>query len=87
MRRHPESGLGWTDLSIPSFDAARDACLRLHDAFPHYTFLGWDVGIADDGRFYILEWNGIHPGITSIEATTGPAFDDLGWEDLWKQRP
>jgi hypothetical protein len=86
VTRHPDSGAELEGVTIPSYEAARDACLRLHDGLSHFTFIGWDVGISDDGRFYLLEWNGIHPGIVSIEAAAGPAFTDLGWEDLWRQQ-
>ena len=44
------------------------------------------MGIANDGKLYILELNGVHPGILSIEPVSGPAFADLGWENLWKQQ-
>ncbi len=85
VSEHPESGLALEGVQVPLFEAALETCCRLHDGFPHFTLIGWDVGIANDGRFYILEWNGVHPGIHAIEAASGPAFSDLGWEDLWKQ--
>lgn len=84
VTEHPENGLSWAGLEIPGFERIRDACLRLHDGFPHVTLIGWDVALDRDGDFYVLEWNSIHPGVVFIEANTGPHFADLGWEDLWK---
>jgi hypothetical protein len=33
-----------------------------------------------------MEWNGSFPGIKFHEATQGPCFDDLGWEQLTEER-
>jgi hypothetical protein len=85
VTKHPESGLEWAGLELPGFEAARDACARLHDGIPHVTFIGWDVALERGGGFAILEWNTVHPGIVFIEANTGPQFAEFGWDELWKR--
>ena len=82
---HPDSGLRFEGVVIPSFAQARETCEGLHDAFPHVRVIGWDVGFTIDDDFSILEWNQVHPDLKFTEASRGPDFTGLGWEDLWKE--
>lgn len=83
--RHPDTGVAFGGLVIPGFEAARETCTGLHDRLPHVVVIGWDVAFAADDDFYILEWNAVHPDIKFHEATSGPEFSDLGWEEIWKE--
>lgn len=85
VTEHPDSGEPFAGVVIPRFEAAREACERYHDAFPHASLIGWDVAFTTGDDFVILEWNGRHPDIKFTEANTGPDFGDLGWEKLWRE--
>ena len=85
VTHHPDSGLPFAGEVIPGFAEAREECERLHDAFPHVTVIGWDVGFTTGDDFVILDWNSVHPDLKFTEANSGPDCADLGWEDLWKE--
>lgn len=81
---HPDSGFAFAGQLIPNFPRAIAECERLHRKLPNFAIIGWDVSITEDGEVRIIEWNAGHPDIKFSEATTGPCFSDLGWEDIWK---
>jgi len=68
----------------PHFLEARELVLKLHKKVPHVRCIGWDLVVDADEEVQILEWNGFGNGILFGEATQGPCFADLGWEELWR---
>ncbi|WP_282162209.1 sugar-transfer associated ATP-grasp domain-containing protein [Ulvibacterium marinum] len=81
---HPDTRIAFTNKTIPHFNEAMTLCKELHAKVPYIGSIGWDVAIDGDGEAHILEWNGYHNDIKYSEATQGPCFADLGWEDLWR---
>jgi hypothetical protein len=80
--RHPDSGVSFAGFVLPEWEACKDVALRHHARFPFVRCIGWDVTVDHLGAVKILEWNGGHTGIKISEATQGPCFADLGWQDL-----
>jgi hypothetical protein len=82
---HPDTGVRFAGQVIPCFGDALQLCQALHRSCPHLLCVGWDLCIDASGRPRLLEWNARYNGIKFPEATTGPCFRGLGWEQLWKQ--
>lgn len=83
--KHPDSGFEFANQKIPYFAKAVKKCEKMHEKLPHFSIIGWDVSITQTGDIKAIEWNAQHPGIKITEATTGPSFTNLGWENLWKE--
>ena len=86
LTAHPDSNASFANKKIPRFSDAVDLCLKLHKAIPHFPIIGWDLTVDKYEKIQLLEWNAgsPHPGIGFHQATLGPCFSGLGWEDLWK---
>ena len=83
--RHPDSGEVFGGRVVPCFAAACRVVEALHDKLPQVETIGWDVAVTDDDEILIIEWNAGHADITFTEATIGPSFTGLGWEDRWRR--
>ncbi len=81
---HPDTKTNFKGKIIPNFGEAVQLCKDLHLKAPYIRIIGWDVAIDYLGKVQLLEWNGYHNDIKYSEATQGPCFADLGWEQLWK---
>ncbi|HET6805262.1 MAG TPA: sugar-transfer associated ATP-grasp domain-containing protein [Frateuria sp.] len=81
---HPDTGLGFAGLVVPQFDKALQLCRSLHESCPHMPCLGWDLCIDQDNQPRLMEWNARYNDIKFSEATKGPCFRGLGWENLWR---
>ncbi len=79
---HPDTGVPFENKRIPKFTNAVTTCVELHAKRPQFAIIGWDVAIDRDEKIKIIEWNADHPGIKFSEATTGPCFRGLGWENI-----
>ena len=84
VMEHPDSRVPFKGKKIPCFDAAVALCSKLHAQFPQVECIGWDVAINSTNEINILEWNGYHNDIKFSEATNGPCFKNMGWENIWK---
>lgn len=85
IQYHPDTGFVFANKKIPYFSKAVKVCEKLHQKIPHFTIIGWDISITENGDIKIIELNARHPGIKFSEASTGPCFADLNWQELWKQ--
>ncbi|MGV3652411.1 MAG: sugar-transfer associated ATP-grasp domain-containing protein [Devosia sp.] len=83
--RHPDTGTSFSGRLLPSFVQCVQASREMHGGFPTCQCIGWDWAVDADGRPILMEWNGGHNGHKFPEATTGPCFQGLGWEHLWKR--
>lgn len=81
---HPDTGAPFEGKTIPNFDACIELALELQAKVPFTRCVGWDMTLDKEGRPLVMEWNGAHNDIKFSEATTGPCFTGLGWENLWK---
>jgi hypothetical protein len=81
---HPDTGYVFKDKKIPFFEVAEKTCEDLHNRLGLMGIIGWDICITPTGSVQIMEWNAQYPGINYSEAMTGPNFNGLNWESLWK---
>ncbi|MCI5078605.1 sugar-transfer associated ATP-grasp domain-containing protein [Oricola sp.] len=80
--RHPDSGVEFANRMIPGYSQCVEIATRLQARFPYAYCIGWDFTIDQAGEPQILEWNGGHNGVKFTEATQGPGFGDLQWENI-----
>lgn len=83
---HPDTHATFAGRSIPCFAKAAALCLSWHASFPYLACIGWDVCVDRNQEIKLMEWNGRQNDIKFSEATSGPCFQGLGWENLWKSR-
>lgn len=84
IEHHPDSKTKFDGKRIPEFAQCVSTVLNLHKSIPQVRCIGWDVIPDKDSNIKIMEWNGTWNGIDFAEATQGPCFSGLGWENLWK---
>jgi hypothetical protein len=82
---HPDSQVAFSDQRIPGFQRAVAICEKLHDESPFTTLIGWDIAIDRNSAPLIMEWNQGVAGIALSEASLGPCFKNLGWENVWRK--
>ncbi len=80
--KHPDSKVVFSDKIIPAYDECIRMVLRLHERMPMVRAIGWDVIVDKEGYPKVMEWNGYSNDIKFSEATQGPCFKDLNWEQL-----
>jgi hypothetical protein len=80
--RHPDTGYEYSQKRLPMFKEAVETCIQLHTSVPHFRIIGWDIAISDDERIRLLEWNGALTDVVFHQATLGPCFSGLHWEQL-----
>jgi hypothetical protein len=71
--RHSDTGAPIKGLQVPHWDELKAGLLRLLEALPIFTYVGWDVLVTEDG-FYIIEGNNA-PLVLSLQLT-GPTLSD-----------
>ena len=81
-KTHPAGDVAFAGNIIPNFNTCIETVKKLHRKVPVVRCIGWDITVDNEGNVQILEWNGRHNGIKFGEATQGPCFADLGWEQL-----
>ncbi len=82
---HPDNQEPFAGKVIPNYQECVQKVCELHEKFPFIQSIGWDVIVDTEGAVQVMEWNGAHNDIKFSEATQGPCFKGLGWEDLWKE--
>lgn len=70
---HPDTGAQIKGLTVPRWPELTGALLKLLEALPMFTYVGWDVMVTHDG-FYIIEGNPA-PVVVSLQLTR-PALSD-----------
>lgn len=83
--KHPETKSTFGGNKIPCFDECKNLALSLHERMPYSRCVGWDMIVNENNEVELIECQGINNSITIAEATQGPCFSDLGWENLWKK--
>ncbi|WP_225034854.1 sugar-transfer associated ATP-grasp domain-containing protein [Winogradskyella sp. SM1960] len=84
--KHPDSKVSFHQKTIPYFNKCLEKAIEMHKTIPFMGCLGWDLAVDHLDKIQLIEVNGINNGIKFSEATTGPCFKDLGWNNLWKQK-
>jgi hypothetical protein len=78
--RHPDTAQAFADRALPHLDRCVAMVLNLHARGPQARCVSWDLVVDAEGEVRVLEWEG---GVVSFaEATQGPCFADLGWDQL-----
>ncbi len=82
--RHPDTQVPFAGKTLPAFSECVATAIELHQKMPLSQCIGWDLIPDENGKVKVMEWNGTDNDIKFSEATQGPGFADLGWEQLWR---
>jgi len=82
VHEHPDTKVAFKDLHVPAFQHACDICCVEHARFPSSMYMGWDVAVTADEGIMFFEANTGHADIKFSEASHGPIFAGLGWDQL-----
>lgn len=85
IEKHPDTKYIFKKGKIPHFSKCVDSVLHLHKQMPFSRTIGWDIIIDENDEVKVMEWNGGHNDVKFSEATQGPCYIGLGWENLWKK--
>ena len=85
LQKHSETGVSLSGLQIPKYKEIKLLCEKLHDQNPFFGLIAWDVIVDKKEEIKIMEWNTVTPTYCMDEASIGPHFKGLGFENLWKQ--
>jgi hypothetical protein len=84
IEQHPDTGISFAGNIFPQYEQCVSIVTKLHKRLPAARCVGWDVIVNKSNGIELLEWDGQHNGIKCTEASQGPCFADLGWENLWR---
>lgn len=84
IEKHPDTNFIFKKKQIPNFNDCINSAFYLHKLIPFVRTIGWDMVIDEKENVKVMEWNGTHNDIKFSEATQGPCFSGLGWENLWQ---
>ena len=73
------NGIRFEDVTVPSFDRAREIVRTQAARMSHFKLIGWDFAVAPDGEPVFIEFNVIP---AQDQESTGPTFGDLTDEVL-----
>lgn len=68
------------EFAVPGIVEAKKLVIDLHSKFPHFQLVGWDLGVDQDSKPWIFEWNADHPGILFHQAWLGPVLGQAGFD-------
>jgi hypothetical protein len=81
---HPDHVYAFDGSIVPSFPAAQQTCIHLHQTIPELDLISWDVAIAHDGAPIVLEFNIRRQDVNQSQVCSGPVLkpyidEVLGW--------
>ncbi len=71
---HPNSGLHFETVTIPSFDKIISLIKRAHPMIPDIRMVSWDISVTEDGEPILIEANMGHGGLDFHQMCNGPLF-------------
>ena len=72
---HPDHGYAFDSFVIPSFSAAQQTCIDLHQSIPDLDFISWDVAIDQQGKPVVVEFNVGRQEINTSQVCSGPVLN------------
>ncbi|KKN19502.1 hypothetical protein LCGC14_0945110 [marine sediment metagenome] len=78
---HPDAQIIFANKCIPAYQEVINTAVSLHRKFPMVMAIGWDFTVDNNNQPQLMEWNGYGNDIKFSEATQGPCFSDLGWNE------
>ena len=57
FENHPDTNAPIEGVTVPHWEDVKRKLLHVHRCFPFYTFLAWDIVIAETGEILVLEIN------------------------------
>lgn len=82
IQKHPDNGKIFEGIEIPGFTDCLEVAHSCHAKVPFVRTVGWDMTVDSENKVQLMEWNGHHNDNKFSEATQGPCFTGLGWENL-----
>lgn len=82
ITEHPDTKVPFLDKKIPCYDKCIQLVQKLHERMPMVRAIGWDIIVDTQSNVVVMEWNGYSNDIKFSEATQGPCFKDLNWNQL-----
>jgi hypothetical protein len=73
--KHPDTGMIYKNLKIPSMAEAIQKCRNAHHLFPYLRFIAWDLYHDETGEPRLIEWNTRRPDMWVNEARIGPLLN------------
>jgi len=71
--KHPDNDLRFGG-ELPAFDAGVTFCRELHQKFPWFDLISWDVSIGPQYEPRLIEFNVVSQEIDIHQLTNGPLF-------------
>lgn len=71
---HPEHGYAFDSFVIPSYAAARQTCVALHERIPDLDLISWDIAIDHSGAPVVIEVNVGRQDANLTQICNGPVF-------------
>jgi hypothetical protein len=71
---HPTTGVRFEGVTVPSYGAACEMCINLHERLPMLGLVSWDVSVAEDGSPVLIEANVNQQDINIHQGNNGPLF-------------
>lgn len=59
---------------VPYYDEMKRIVIGIHNKFPKYGIIGWDMTINEKGEIICIEYNTGCPGIVQSQLVNGPIF-------------
>jgi hypothetical protein len=74
VANHPTQGFAFDSFVIPSFVAAKQTCLDLHQGIPDLDLISWDIAIDEHGKPTVVEFNIGRQDISLAQVCNGPVL-------------
>lgn len=84
IEKYPKLDFVFKGKIIPNFQDCKKLAIYLHQKMPFARVIGWDAIVDQNNEIKMMEWNSGHNDIKYTEATQGPSYTGLEWENLWK---
>lgn len=74
---------GIKNFIVPGFREVKDFVFKLHQRMPYFDYIGWDIGLCEDGEPVFVEFN-VVPFLEGPQMASGPMFGELLDEVMYR---